>query len=71
MQLFLFLVFLSPEKEKRIGSDDVGKSLSPNYPTANNRFTTHVTEAHSMEPDEKLNFFEKYRNTHAITEKVR
>ena len=67
---FFFPVFLSPEKEKRIGDDAVGKSLSPKHPTANNRFTTHVTEAHTMGPDEKLNFFEKYRNTLAITEKV-
>ncbi len=28
LQLFLFLVFLSPEKEKRTGTDDVGKSMS-------------------------------------------
>ena len=27
LQLFLFLVFLSPEKEKRIGDDAVGKTL--------------------------------------------
>ena len=27
LQLFLFSVFLSPEKEKRIGSDAVGKSV--------------------------------------------
>ena len=61
-----FRVFLSPEKEKRIGSDDVGKSLSANQNPTNGRFVNRPNDSnctrYAPEQKEKADLAPTHQN---------